>query len=40
MVFMVTIFPPDGWNPIDGIKAADSKFRKPIAKEKTNSTKD
>jgi hypothetical protein len=40
MVLMVTIFPLDGRNPIDGIKAADTGFRKPIAEEKTNSTKE
>jgi hypothetical protein len=39
MVFMITIFPPDGRKPIDGIKAAVIGFRKLIAKEKTNSTK-
>jgi hypothetical protein len=37
---MVRIFPPGGRNLIDGIKAAVIGFRKPIAKEKTNSTKE
>jgi hypothetical protein len=40
MLFMVTIFPPDGRNPIDGIKAAGMGFRIHIAKDKTHSTKD
>jgi hypothetical protein len=40
MVFLVTIFPPDGRNPIGGIKAAVVGFRKFIAKEKINSTKE
>jgi len=39
-VLMVRIFPPGGRNLIDGIKAAVIGFRKPIAKEKTNSTKE
>jgi hypothetical protein len=37
---MVTILPPGGSNPIDGIKAEDIGIRKTIAKKKTNSTKD
>jgi len=40
MVFMVTIFPPDCRNPIEEIKAAVIGFLNPIAKEKTNSTKE
>jgi hypothetical protein len=39
MVFIVTLFPPDGRNSVAGIKAAVIGFRKPIAQEKTNSTK-
>jgi len=31
---MVAIFPPDGRNPIDGIKTAVIGFHKPIVKEK------
>jgi hypothetical protein len=34
MVFMVTIFPPDGRNPIDGIKVADTRTGKPLMRRK------